>query len=52
MEPKQVRRKEDEFETKRMIGSGSFGQVEKCKSKKDGKTYAVKIISGISELFL
>jgi serine/threonine protein kinase len=32
------------FKPKKHLGTGSFGRVEKCLSKVDGKTYAVKLL--------
>lgn len=38
------------YEKKRKIGEGASGIVYQCVSKKDGKTYAVKVARGDVEL--
>ena len=38
------RSKEQEFKTIRVIGSGSFGEVELCERREDGRQFAIKSI--------
>ena len=35
----------DDYKILELLGSGSFGKVFKCQSKKDGQFYAVKEIN-------
>lgn len=40
----QSRSKEQLFKTVRVIGSGSFGEVELCERREDGRTFAIKFL--------